>query len=432
MGKFIIKKIFLVKCLICTVFSGLIYLSFRIDLIYKNDVNILISFIIIQFIIWSILFFSKRKFISNISYNLFIIVFLNLLLTPLFHLITFDVPTRQPNYKIMREYNGGFFEGMFFGKHFISSDEKGYRTNKKIDYVNKNENTLRIVTVGASTTEQGITDDDKTWSSLLGANLEEVTDKNIEVINTGVAGLRAVHHYITLKRIKKYKPDVVIFMMGINDWNDHIVDSDKKYFIPIYEIKYNFKKSILFKTFRNINKQIHRKIINKRSTGNGKIANNPNPELNPEAYLLPQINSLYKRKIIKKFRPRDVSKDYQYWLNLIINECKKKDPICLFLDQPTAYKKNISSKLKKRLWMTPPNQDYTLSLDDLISISTVYNSWLKQKVTDNKLNFCLLSNKIEANTSDLIDDCHFSENGAKKVSDVLTRCITLSLKSILN
>ena len=215
MGKFIIKKIFLVKCLICTVFSGLIYLSFRIDLIYKNDVNILISFIIIQLIIWSILFFSKRKFISNISYNLFIIVFLNLLLTPLFHLITFDVPTRQPNYKIMREYNGGFFQGMFFGKHFISSDEKGYRTNKKIDYVNKNENTLRIVTVGASTTEEGITDDDKTWSSLLGANLEEVTDKNIEVINTGVAGLRAVHHYITLKRIKKYKPDVVIFMMAL-------------------------------------------------------------------------------------------------------------------------------------------------------------------------------------------------------------------------
>ena len=220
-------------------------------------------------------------------------------------------------------------------------------------------------------------------------------------------------------------------MMGINDWNDHIVDSDKKYFIPIYEIKYNFKKSILFKTFININKQIHRKIINKRSTGNGKIANNPNPELTPEAYLLPQMNSLYKRKIIKKFRPKDVSKDYQYWLNLIINECKKKDPICLFLDQPTAYKKNISSKLKKRLWMTPVNQDYTLSLDDLISISTVYNSWLKQKVTDSKLNFCLLSDKIEANTSDLIDDCHFSENGSKKVADVLTRCITLSLKSIL-
>ena len=433
MSKFIIKKIFLIKCLVCTIFSSLIYLSFRIDLIYKNDVNILISFIIIQFIIWSILFFPKRKFISNISYNLFIIVFLNLLLTPLFHLITFDVPTRQPNYKIIKEYNGGFFKGMFFGKHFISFDEKGYRTNKKIDYGNKNQNTLRIFTVGASTTEEGITDDHKTWSSLLGANLEEVTDKNIEVINTGVAGLRAEHNYITLKRIKKYKPDVVIFMTGINDWNDHIVNSDKKYFIPIYEIKYNFRKSILFKTFKNINKQIHRKIINKiRGTGNGKIANNLNPELNTEAYLLPQINSLYKRKIIKKFRPRDVSEDYQYWLSLIINECKKKDPICLFLDQPTAYKKNISSKLKKRLWMTPPNQDYTLSLDDLISISTVYNSWLKQKVTENKLNFCLLSNKIEANTSDLTDDCHFSENGSKKVADVLTRCITLSLKSILN
>ena len=82
--------------------------------------------------------------------------------------------------------------------------------------------------------------------------------------------------------------------------------------------------------------------------------------------------------------------------------------------------------------MTPPNQDYTLSLDDLIFTSYTYNNWLKKKVTDNKLNFCLLSDKIEANTEYLSDDCHFTENGSQKVSDVLVGYINLSLKSILN
>ena len=118
----------------------------------------------------------------------------------------------------------------------ISYDKKGYRTNKKVDYNNKNSNSLRIFTIGASNTEEQNLDDNKTWSSLLEKNLEKETKKNVEVINTGVSGLRAEHHYITLKRIQQYKPDLIIFLMGINDWNDHIINNDIKYLISTYEI----------------------------------------------------------------------------------------------------------------------------------------------------------------------------------------------------
>ena len=228
MKNIIFKSKFLIKLLICFLFSSLIYLSFRTDLIYENNLKILISFILILFIIWSIILFEKKKIISIIFYNLFLIVFLNLLLTPIFHLTTLDIPTRQPNYKITTEFKGDFFKGMFFGKHTLSYDEKGYRTNKKILYEEKDVNTLRIFSIGASTTEQGIMDDQKTWSSLLGKNTSLSTKKNVEVINTGVAGLRAEHHYIVLRRIKKYNPDILIFLTGVNDWNHHIVNSHKK------------------------------------------------------------------------------------------------------------------------------------------------------------------------------------------------------------
>ena len=67
-----------------------------------------------------------------------------------------------------------------------------------------------------------------------------------------------MYHYFTLKRIKKYKPDLIIFLIGVNDWNHHIINSDKKYLILNYEIKYNYKKLILFNTFANINKQINK------------------------------------------------------------------------------------------------------------------------------------------------------------------------------
>ncbi|MDC0232275.1 SGNH/GDSL hydrolase family protein, partial [Pelagibacteraceae bacterium] len=356
---------------------------------------------------------------------------LNLITTPFFHLATFDVPARPPNYEETREYKSDFFKGMFSGKHYISSDEKGYRTNKKIDYNNKKKDTFRIFTVGGSTTEQGGTDNNKTWPNLLGTKLSELTSKNIEVVNVGMAGLRAEHNFLRLKRIQKYSPDLIIFMTGINDWNHHIVNEEKKYLFPNYEIKYNFKKSILFNTFHNINKQVRKKFFKKKKIQEDTVNSVITP-IDTEAFLLPRIDSLNTRTAIKSFKSDSISAEYKYWMGLIFKECRKIDSACLFLDQPSAYKKNISNKLVKRLWMTPPNQEYTLGLEDLILISSTYNNWTKEKVRSEKLHFCSLSDKIQANTKHLIDDCHFTENGSQKVSDVLVSCINLSLKSILN
>ena len=426
------KNFFLVKLIICFILSFLIYLSFRFHLIHENNIRILISFLLVEAGIWSIVFFPKKKYFSIASYNIFFLIILNLLLTPLFYTITFDVPIRKPNYEITKKYDGDFFKGMFSGTHFISVDEKGYRTNKKINYEKKTKETVRIFSIGASTTEQGETDNKKTWSSLLATNLSKLSNKNVEVINAGMAGLRAKHHFITLKRIKKYEPNLVIFLLGINDWNYHIINSEKKYSIPSYEIKFSYKKSILFKFFGNINKQINRKIFVQKELDDSININNLSAEFDTESYLKPQINSLEIRSEIRNFRPKNVSQEYAYWVNLIIKECKKEKLFCLFLDQPTAYQTSIEKKLKKRLWMTPPNQEYTLNLNDLIFISSFYNEWLRNKIMKNKLNFLLLSDKMEANTQDLFDDCHFTENGSKKVSDFLANYISLNLKSILN
>ena len=53
---------------------------------------------------------------------------------------------------------------------------------------------------------------------------------------------------------------MLFFLFQLNDWNYHIINSDKKYLFPTYEIKYDFKKSILFNTFKNITEQTHKKI----------------------------------------------------------------------------------------------------------------------------------------------------------------------------
>ena len=132
------------------------------------------------------------------------------------------------------------------------------------------------------------------------------------------------------------------------------------------------------------------------------------------------INS---KKTIETFYPENVSQEYNFWMLQIFNECKKNKYNCIFTDQPNAYKKNVSLRLKNRFWMTPPYQKYTLSLGNLEKISKLYNNWLKTNVNKNNLNFCLLSEYFEPSTDNFYDDAHFAENGSKKVAKILTNCL---------
>jgi lysophospholipase L1-like esterase len=45
----------------------------------------------------------------------------------------------------------------------------------------------------------------------------------VEVVNTGVSGLRAQQHLATLRNIADLNPNLVLFLLGANDWNRHVV-----------------------------------------------------------------------------------------------------------------------------------------------------------------------------------------------------------------
>ena len=93
---------------------------------------------------------------------------------------------------------------------------------------------------------------------------------------------------------------------------------------------------------------------------------------------LNQIGSPNTKKKVRNFRPADVSQEYKFWIKKIINNCKSIKITCIFMDQPNAYKDDISKNLKSRLWMTPLFKDYTLPFEDLKNISKLYNTWLQK------------------------------------------------------
>ena len=85
---------------------------------------------------------------------------------------------------------------------------------------------------------------------------------NYEIINFGVAGLRSMHHYYTLKRNLSSKPDLAIFLLGVNDWNYHIVNRNKKILVPILEIPFNFKNSLFLNFLQKLKNSFPKKNFN--------------------------------------------------------------------------------------------------------------------------------------------------------------------------
>ena len=363
---------------------------------------------------------------ASVSITLWLLLLVNFAITPVdFKRSPSGFLTLPPNLDYRLEVIGDGMPG-FTGVQNISTDALGFRTTKKIDYQNKG-NAYRVFTIGGSTTEEIYTDDQKTWSALLEGQLTKNLGREVEVINTGFAGLRAPHHYKTLEHILRYKPDAAIFLMGINDWNHHIkaairsqeITEDKaakdagrpaiqrstQQSIDIFQT-FDLTKSILWKSIQSV---IGKKIVIK----------------NDGSYYYNQNHSV-TRQDLRRLEIDAVTTEYSDSVAEIMALCKQASIQCLFVNQPNAYQPDISADLTRRLWMTPPNESYSVDLADMRRIASTYNKWLLQRAPDNS---CDLSTALPATTDHLIDDCHFNPSGSAIVANQISQCFIKQLSS---
>jgi lysophospholipase L1-like esterase len=394
--------------LLLTVFFQLkLYTTLPLDLSYlsKNQWIFLILYQILFFL--SVILIWNRKFIL-LANTLILLIFINLftssLTTPLD-----NFKTLPPNMTQKIKIEGKVMPN-FFGINTISTDKKGFRVTSEIDYLNKN--TFRIFAVGASTTEEIYVDNLETWTGLLENKIWPPNAGKVEVINTGLSGLRAKNHLATMKRTEKYFPNLYIFLVGVNDWNKHIKDLVGEKEIGDMTLDNTLLYSGIVKLKQLIMSSIF-KLIGNNNSFSKKIDG---------GFYSDRNNSLMKEDV-RKLKINNVDPEYYSNINEIAKKCSQKKYDCLFVTQPTAYSDKISPYLKSRLWMTPPDASYTLDLDSLINISTFYNLTLK-KITDKyQLPLCDLANKIPPSEEYFYDDVHFNENGSKKVAEIISECI---------
>jgi lysophospholipase L1-like esterase len=339
--------------------------------------------------------------------------------------------TLPPNLKMNINVTGGI-PGIT-GKQTITTDNKGFRTTKEIDY--SSQHGYRIFAIGGSTTEQIYLDDKRTWTHLLQGSFEKTSGANVEVVNTGVSGLRAQHHLATLRSVADMKPNLILFLIGINDWNHHVLMHfsrlhSETFLAAALEFRNELVKKVSLKNtlLGNIGSRLA--LAFREQTPDVLPESRMGPPMSGSArdrevdgsYFTRQRGSLDRAKMMS-FKPEAVSAEYAQDLESIGAFCRQKRIDCMFITQPTGYQASATELYKKGFWMTPPNANYTLDFDSMVYLADLYNRHLRAFAMRHGHYFCDAASKFEPSYENFSDDCHFNERGAKRMSEVIRQCI---------
>lgn len=294
------------------------------------------------------------------------------------------------------------------GPQRITTDGKGFRTGSRLIRYD-DPAPYRIFAIGASTTEQAFLDDSRTWTRLLEGRLNAAAARPVEVINTGVAGLRLVHHLATQENIEDLNPDLVLFLVGINDWNLQITrhfDRDERFAKPLRaRLRDRFQRSAAF-TFYQIYVALPQ-----RSTLRVRDAH------------FTAMTDRASRPHVVRFLPEAVSEDFAGAMARLAARCREGAYRCMLLTQPTAYHLGAPSTATRFFRLTPPGQSYTLDLESLVHIARLYNGFVRDLSAKEQLLLCDLEAVVPKGTEAFYDDAHFNANGARIVAETLTGCI---------
>ena len=367
---------------------------------------------ILQFAVFAVPLFALRNSSENqtiwvIWGSIFYVI--QSLLLPL--LIDDDFKTLHPNLNLTLNVKGGI-PGISGDQH-ISTDYRGFRTTKNIDY--SASNSFRIFAIGGSTTEEIHIDDRDTWPNLLQQSLDHKKSINVEVINTGLSGLRANNHVATLRKDRGPTSQGRNLSPGINDWNHHITShfsTPPSYPERLLELISRFRDKFKLKNtpLGNAIAWIYgalKATVKGNAGDRGKIIDDFGE------YYTNQRGSL-DRNTKYSFKPENVAADYARSLGEISEMCKQNNIKCGFITQPTGYQASASEAYKNGFWMTPPNKDYTLDFESMVYLASLYNGYLKQFANEHGHYLRDAADKLTPTYDNFFDDAHFNTAAGAK------------------
>lgn len=359
------------------------------------------------------------------------------------HFFPITYITHRPNTDMVLEVRGDNLPGVY-GHQRVTTDAKGFRTTKPIDY--DDGAPYRIFFIGSSSVAQDWIDQRRTMSHLLQESLSESLGRNVEVINTGVPGVRAVHSFATMRHVARYHPDMYVILMMGNDsllqiashFHEETPNPDEAHgrilmkpseveLEPVPRARtYTLENTLLGRAIGSLASaaQSDQAAGDRGDPAGGETAY----EISYGAFFAEQRGSLF-RADQRTYLPEAVSPSFADALQGIGEFCRGSPALCVVLTQPTGYREEASQEVKERLWMTPMFASYSLSFESMVHIASLYNDYWRALADQWDLALCDLEPEIEPSLEYFYDDVHFNWEGSRKAANFLQDCLSDLIRS---
>jgi hypothetical protein len=341
---------------------------------------------------------------------------------------------RKPHLNRVSDVQGNNLYGIS-GPQRLTSDARGYRTTKPIDY--DDDSSYRIFFIGDSTVAQDWIDDHTTFAHLLQESLSDSLDRDVETVNTAVPGLRVVHFLSTMERVADLNPDMYVIVPGGNDWGLHIAShydqgTPDQFAHALTHTDPNVYRIKYLDFFRNytlqhslLGRAVYPLWTVVKNFGAGPVkASSAEPDtiVQDGSWYALHRGSLF-RADQRTFMPKEVLPSYADALRQIALFCQKSAARCVFATHPHSYKPGISREYMERFWMTPAFEDYTLTLESMAHVANLYNRFTFEVGEKTGVPVCDFEGQVEPVLEHFYDESHFNLKGSRKAAAVLHPCL---------
>lgn len=349
------------------------------------------------------------------------ILFLLILLLELVLTWTYDFPsgyyTYPPNSQFDIDIDLKYVDGIYDTVSTVSFNSIGARSEEI------GESTKRkIVAIGGSTTACFALRQEKTWTTLLNDKLGD----DYWVGNFGRLGNETNQHVQQANELLDHDAlkdtEAAIFLVGTNDFgrflgneNNYLSSSEHQTklaafaYLPNSELPF-YRRLTLFKLLKKA-KQSYLASTSKASFGLAQYQMQTLRQGSTKFDTLPDLSRALEH--------------YKNNLRAIISSVKSRGIVPIFMTQPTMWSEGLEDEYEKLLSM---GGSYDSSNPDSLLYFTSralefgidrFNKTLIKVCKEEGALYLDLAIKMPKTTASFYDDCHFNENGAKQVADLL-------------
>jgi lysophospholipase L1-like esterase len=295
----------------------------------------------------------------------------------------------------------------------------------------KGPRTIRIMCVGASTTDQATQNNEDLWSSLLESRLQKELSGSgfrIEVAAYGRGGDTVSDTYAWVqKNLMSFSPDIVITLLGINDlcWagrNPTLEDAAQQNKERNEEDALLKNYPRLAKTLNSVSQiyrhssRIHQNLAVKRAIRGGTA-------IPWAAGYLPIVREAYKKYpyVDRVSRNPDPIQEFEEIMCKLLDYFNSQHIPAIVLAQPVLWQEKMQKDEMAALWFPVRTGSgfVRASTEWLVQEMGKYNRVQENCAKAKSCSYIPLDKYIPKTTEIFFDDCHFTDRGNQLVAGVV-------------